>query len=233
MTLLRIIQKVAPRIGLRKPAAVVGSTDLTAQMLLELANEEGDELSRFHNWQALIVEQTFETLAQVEQTGALPADYDRLPHNVEIWNRTLNLRYTGPTPQRTWLQLQQGVSAGVVGWWRLLGGHLHIYPAPVADHELAFEYISKSWCRSAAGAPQSEFLADGDICLLPEHLMVLGLRWRWKSARSLPYAEDMETYERAKEVAASRDRGTGRIRPSTGPVNELADPTWNGTIGGS
>lgn len=231
MSLLSIAQKVAPRLGLRRPPAIIGSTDQTAQMLLELANEEGDELSRFHDWQSLVMERTFTTLAQVEQTNALiAADYDRLPHNVEIWNRSLNARYAGPTPQRIWQQLQQGVSAGIAGWWRVIGNQLMIYPAPAADQALTFEYLSKNWCQSATGTPQSEFLADSDIARVPERLMILGIRWRWKAARGFAYGEDMETYEREKEKAAANDRGTGRIRG--GQSDFVTSPNWNGTITG-
>jgi hypothetical protein len=231
MSLLSIIQKVAPRLGLRRPSAVVGSTDLTAQMLLELANEEGDELSRFHDWQALVTERNFTTLAQVAQTNALiSTDYDRLPHNVEFWNRTLNLRYAGPTPQRVWQQLQSGVAAGVVGWWRIMGGQLQIYPAPTADQSLVFEYISKNWCASATGTPQSEFLADADVARIPERLMQLGIRWRWKQARGFDYAEDLETYEREREKAAVADRGTGRIRNGNSDLANLTSPNWTGTL---
>lgn len=228
MTLLSIIQKTSSRLGLRRPTAVIGSTDITAQTLLELANEEGDELSRAHDWQDLIVERAVSTVGQVEQTTALPIDYDRFPHNVEIWNRTHNQRYAGPTPQRLWQQLQQGVSAGAVGWWRILGGSLHIYPAPTAGEDLAFEYLTKNWCAKADGTGQSEWLADTDVCLLPERLFVLGVRWRWKAAKGLAYAEDMETYQRAVELAATNDRGTGRIRG--GQSDFLVSPNWNGTI---
>lgn len=234
MALLDIIQKVAPRLGLRRPPAVVGATgDLTAQTLLELANQEGDELSRFHDWQDLIVEKTFTTLAQVAQTDALPADdYDRLPHNPEFWNRTLNLRYAGPAPQRVWQQLQTGVSAGTVGWWRILGGQLCIYPAPTAGQTLAFEYLTKNWCESASGDAQSEFMADTDVVRLPERIMQLGLIWRWKASKSFAYGEDLETYEREKEKAAANDRGTGRIRGGGTDVGDLlAGPNWNGIIG--
>ena len=40
MSLLDIVRKVAPRLGLRRPSAVVNSTDLTSQTLHEFLNEE-------------------------------------------------------------------------------------------------------------------------------------------------------------------------------------------------
>jgi hypothetical protein len=233
-TLLEIVRKVTPRLGLKRPALVVGATDLTSQMLLEFANQEGDELSRYHDWQALIVEKSYTSIAQVEQTNALASDdYDRLAYNVEIWNRTLNQRYSGPTPQRVRQTLQSGVAGGITGWWWIMGNELNIYPAPTAGQTIAFEYISKNWCQSAGGDPQSEFMADTDEPRIPARLMELGLIWRFQQSRGLAtYAESMSTYEREKEKAAARDRGTGRIRPATTDGGDLPPyPFWNGSVG--
>ena len=237
MSLLSICQDAASQLGLRQPTTVVGSTDLTAQILYRLANQAGKELARYHDWNDLIVEQTFTTLAQNEQTDALdPDDFDRLIRNVEMWNRTNDLRYSGPTTQRIWQQLQTSiVTGGLVGWWRVRGGQLLIHPAPTAGETLAFEYVSKRWARSSGGDAQEKFLADTDTTVLDEDLITLEIVWRFRQTRGFPqYAEDMATCEREKEKAASRDRGTGRIRPENG--NRTTDwppyPTWVGTIEG-
>lgn len=232
MALLDIITEAASQLGLRQPSAVVGSTDLTAQILLRFANQEGKELARYHDWQDLIVSASHTSLATSAQTGALGTDYDRLIRNAEIWNTSLHQKYIGPTPSRTWLRLQQGVTGGVTGYWRIMRGELYIYPAPTAGQTIAFEYISKHWCESSGGNGQSEFMADTDVPLIPEDLITLGVVWRYRHSRGFAqYAEDMATYEREKEKAASRDRGTGVIAPSSrndGPT----DPIFNGTIDG-
>jgi hypothetical protein len=235
MSLLSICQDAASDLGLRQPAAIVGSTDLTAQKLFRFANSGGKQLARYHDWQALTVEQTFTTLAQVVQTDALdPDDYDRMIYNPEVWNRSQDLRYAGPTPQRVWQQLQTGiVSGGLVGWWRIKGGQLNIYPAPSAGETLAFEYVSKRWARSSGGTEQEKFEADTDTTVLDEDLLTLEIIWRFRHSRGFAqYAEDMATCEREKEKAASRDRGTGRIRPdSDNAADWPPSPTWVGTIG--
>jgi hypothetical protein len=231
MTLLSVIQDVASDLGLKQPSAVFGSTDLTAQILLRFAQKGARELVTYHDWQALTVQKTFTTLNQVVQTNSLPAaDYDRMAYNPEVWNRSLHLKYVGPTPQRTWQRLQAGVGFGIIGYWRILAGQLNIFPAPSAGQTLAYEYISKQHCTSAAGAPQSLFMADTDLFLLPEDLLKLEITWRFRASRGFAaYAEDLSTCEREKEKAASQDRGTGRIRVenNSGP----GVPTWSGTIG--
>jgi hypothetical protein len=212
---------------------VVGSTDLTAQILFRFANQAGKELMRYHDWQALTVEVSATSTATVIQSGMLPAaDYDRMAYNAEVWNRSDDLRYTGPTPQRFWQQLQTGVSGGVVGWWRIIGGELNLYPAPSAGKIIAFEYISKRWARSSLSVAQSKFMADTDTTVLDEDLLTLDMVWRFRQSRGFAqYAEDLATCEREKEKAASRDRGTGRIRPEDTRTTDWPPfPVWTGSI---
>lgn len=41
--------------------------------------------------------------------------------------------------------------------------------------------------------------------LLPEELLLMGLRWRWKKEEGLEYAEDFRSYEMQVKDALSRD----------------------------
>ena len=232
MALLDICETTASRLGLRQPATVVGSTDLTAQVLLALANEAGKHLMRYHDWQNLIVEVTATASASVVPI-ALAADFDRMIYNPAIWNATTGLQLFGPTPQRVWRQLtSSGLTiAGVGGYWRLRGNALNVRPVMTAGDLLEFEYISKNWCESSGGTGQTEFMADTDVTLVDEELFVLEMVWRFRKSRGFgSYAEDLSTAEREKEKLASRDRGTGRIRSSSG--YDLPPLFWPGSIDG-
>lgn len=234
MSLLSVCQEAASQLGLRQPSQIVGSADLTAQILFRFANQAGKELMRFHDWQAITVEVSATTTASVVQTGVLASDFDRMIRNAEVWNRSQVLRYSGPTSQRVWQQLKAlNVTGGIIGWWRILGGAMNIFPAPTAGQILAFEYISKNWARSSGGSGQSSFMADTDTSVLPEDLLVLELVWRFRQSRGFPqYAEDMATCEREKEKMAARDRGTGRLRPDANEdfAYDFDNNSWIGTI---
>lgn len=237
MTLLTIVQEAAGLLGLSEPVAVLSATDVTTRRLYRLANQAARELSKYHDWQALIVDREYTSVAQEEQTNALPPnDYGRLVYNPEIWDRSRNQRIIGPAPQRYWQALRNsaiGVSA--TGCWRILGGQLAILPIMPAGNTLSFEYISKRWARSAGGAEQESFLADTDTAIIPEDLIVLEIIWRFQQARGFSqYAESMATCEREKEKAASADRGTGRIRVESYYDSGEAPgiPHWDGVIGG-
>lgn len=224
----------ATKCGIAPPAKLFSSTDPNAPLLIAVANEEGRELARRHNWQALKVDYTVLTIADEMQT-ALPADYDRLVPDAELWNQTRGERYCFPTADDTWSRLKgRGVAVAAPGYARLIGGGLQITPAPVAGETLSFPYISKNWAVSDTGTQKRKFEVDTDIARLPADLMSLGIVWRWKKQRGFDYAEDMATYERALEMATSRDRGiglggTGVIEVGKS-VDECGTATWPGTV---
>jgi len=233
MSLLTIVQDAAVLLGLQQPTAVIASTDLATKKLLKLANQAGRELSRYHDWQALIVEQAYTSIATEEQTNALPStDYGRMVYNPEIWDRTSNIRIVGPTPQRYWALLKTGVAGGLSGYWRIIGNELRILPVMSAGHTLGFEYISKRWAESGAGVRQETFLNDSDTALVPEDLITLEIIWRFRQSRGFAqYAEDLSTCEREKEKAAAADRGTGRIRTEGNDYGDAPQqPGWTGVV---
>lgn len=232
MTLLTIVQEASVILGLQQPSVAATATDLATKKLVRFANQGGRELAKYHDWQTLIVEQAYTSIATEQQTNALPtADYGRMVYNPEIWDRTSNLRLAGPTPQRYWALLKSGISTGgVTGYWRILGNELRILPVMTAGHTLGFEYISKRWAQSSGGTRQETFLADTDTALVPEELITLEIIWRWRQSRGFAsYAEDLSTAEREKEKAAAADRGTGRIRTESNDTSPQM-PTWNGTV---
>lgn len=234
MSLLSIISGTdhgaAVLCGLPAPQNIINSLDPNTRLLLRLAQQEGRELARRHDWQALKVDYTFASTAS-EQQPAFPADFDRLLPQGELWDRTANLRYAGPVDDMTWGRLKgAAVNVAVPGYWRLLGGRLYLLPAPPAGHTLALPYMSSNWAESNNGTPKDSFTADTDKARIPERLIALGIVWRFKRAKGLDYADDMATYEREVERATARDRGLGPLILGK-PRRDLMPPyTWPGTI---
>lgn len=231
MSLLTLVQEVTGSLNLPVPASVVGNSQPDPVLFLNLAKREGRELARRHDWQSLIVEQTWTTTATVAQASALPSDYDHLMPDVEIWDRTGNFLLTGPTPSDIWMRLNSGITGGTFGWWRIINGALNVFPAPSAGRTFALEYITKNWCQSSGLVGQSSWVADTDTGVISEDLMALGLTWRWLRAKGMDYAEEMATYEREVEKASGRDRGLrvmmiGKLTGEDGPPQ----PAWNGVI---
>ena len=212
MSLLTIVQKTARRIGITAPSAVVTSTDVQVRQLFELANEEGLALSKRALWQALQREWSFVTVAAEVQTNTpIPADLDRFVANT-FFNRTTQRQVDGPLTPQQWQAIQaQPVFGRVYLAFREREGVFRITPQPPAGETIAYEYVSTSWVMSSASQGKAEFTADDDSSYLSEELIIQGLRWRWKQAKGLPYAEDMETYERIVSKAIGEDGGASSL----------------------
>ena len=217
MSLLTIIKDAASRIGVVEPAAGVGSNDPNAKKLVALANQEGRDLQKRLDWQALVKEQSWSATATEEQANQIPDDFDRMLPKT-FWNRTTDRPVAGPLSAQRWQLLKSGLVIQPWDAFRIRGGSLLMSPTPTASDALVFEYVTKYWCGSASDTEptQSAFTSDSDIIFLDEEAMTLGLVWRWKKSVGVEYGEDFQLYEDylsrlmvSDGVAADIDMGTG------------------------
>lgn len=232
MTLLSIIQSVAPRVGVPKPSAVIGSQDLQIQQLKAFADESGLHLMRYHDWQDLIVQISATADGTQIIPGTMPADYDRLINDSQIWNTSINTPIIKSGQRRWRFLLQYGGNAGVGGFYRILASQLNILPKVSSGDIIAFEYISQNWAADSGGTGQANFQADSDTTVFKEELMALEIIWRYRKAKGLAqYAEDMATAEREKEKIAAADRGGGtELYRDPRDDDPPPQPFWQGTI---
>lgn len=202
-SILNIIKTVAKLVGVSEPTTATGSTDIQVKQLLALANEEGQELAARFDWTALVREATYTALG-VEDQGAIngtilntTVGFDKMLNDT-IWNRTTMFGPGGPLSPQSWQALQATVSTSPWSQYRIRQGHLYLKPAPTAGDTLAFEYKTENWVSNAAGdEARTEFTMDDDYPILDSRLIERGLVWRWKQAKGLGYAEDMQKYENA------------------------------------
>lgn len=210
MNLLEVVQQFCLRSGIPKPTTVTGSTDTQVLQIQALLEEEGNDLASRGDWESLTNEATLTTVA-TESQGAIDtiaSNGYRHIKNKTIWDRTDKLPVIGPINQRQWQALKAVVMTGPRYQYRIRGGNLLVNPVPVAGHSWAFEYISKNWIVSTDGmAFRSLFTADTDEFLLPDTLVLMGLRWRWMREKGLDYSELFATYEAQVKDAIGRDAG--------------------------
>jgi hypothetical protein len=209
MSLITIVQNAADRLSLPRPPAVVLSSDQTVVQLLGLAQQEGKELARLGAWQALLAEHTFPTLAQEAQSNAIPADFDWIVPDT-AFNRTARRRLAGPLTAAEW-QLAKATVTLVNPAFRLRGNVMLIAPAPPPGETVAYEYVSRNWCRASGGTPRAAWGADSDTAVIDEELHTLGIVWRFKKSKGFDYAEDFTTYQVQTRQALNRDGARPRI----------------------
>jgi len=213
-TLLSIVQRFCKRSGVPSPATVTGSSDKQILQIMSLLEEEGEDLSSRHDWQSLTIEETHTTTAAEDQgdiDDIAPFGFRYIRNNT-IWDRTDQLPVIGPMSGQEWQALKAVAVSGPRFQFRFRGNHLLVNPVPTAGHTWAFEYQSKNWILDTNGTTtKSEFSADTDTLLLPDSLVMMGLRWRWLREKGLSYAELFNTYEVQVKDAMGRDGGKRRL----------------------
>ena len=215
MSLLTIVQDSCAELSLVQPTQVLSSSDLQVQLLLRLAGKEGKELARRFDWQRLVKEGTFVTVASSTQVADLPvtfANFARIVNN-SMFNRTTKFRVFGPLSSLEWQARQaSGLNANINNFFRIRGNSILFYPTPTAGDSIYFEYISKNWCINEAGnTEQSLWVNDSDTALIDEEVVTLGVIWRFLKAKGLDYGEEFATYERALEQIFGPDGGRDMV----------------------
>jgi hypothetical protein len=211
MSLLTIIQYHAGRTNIPVPSAVMANiADTQILQMVRLLEEEGTDLSKRGDWEGITFETTHTTTAAEDQGAmtTLSTNGFRSIKNKTFWDRSSNLPVKGPLSPTQW-QRVKGMSSSLSRYhYRIRAGKLLITPTPPADLTFAWEYRSKNWILGADGSTYKQyFTLDTDTILLPEDLVILGLRWRWKKEKGLEYSEDFNSYEAQVKQALGEDGG--------------------------
>lgn len=232
MSLLSILQTASAEIGVPSPIAAFGSGNQQTQQMIALANREGRELARDYNWQILVKEGTFATVAAEDQGDILTIapDFDRFV-NQTFFNRSQQRRVWGPISEERWQHNKAWPVSTIYNEYRLRGNDILFYPAPSAGEAVYFEYVSKHWCQSAAGVGQAAFAADTDVPILDEDLITLGLIWRFRKAKRMDYGAEFDEYARRRDSLQGRDGSKPTIRlsrlyPNILPSENVAEGNW-------
>lgn len=206
MSLLTLVQKAAGRIGIVRPNVVASATDATTRLLLELAQQEGEELARYGDWRALRKEKTFTTVAAETQTDTpIATDWAGFIDQT-LWNRSARRRLYGPVDPAEWQAYKAQSTFPVTDTFTLRGALWLMQPTPAAGQMIAYEYRSANWCQSNGAVAQSAWVADTDTGILSERLMGLGLIWRYRQNRRLDWMPDHENYLNEVDADLARDR---------------------------
>ncbi len=210
MSMLSTIQSHCRRTNLTVPATVYGSTDPQVLQMMALLEEEGNDLAKRGDWQGITFEAHLTTTAAEDQGAMTTIASNGFSYikDETFWDRTDRLPVYGPLNDKEWQAQKAVVNTGPRYYYRIRGGELLVTPTPTASLDFRFEYVSKNWILAVDGVTyKNYFTADTDTLLLPEEIMLMGLRWRWKKEKGFDYAEDFRTYESQVGSALGRDGG--------------------------
>jgi hypothetical protein len=141
----------------------------------------------------------------------LPSDFETITDNTH-WDKTKHWQMLGPEDAQQWQWLKSGyISTGPRIRWRILGQQFQIWPPYNTKEYLGFEYRSKGWARSAAGAVKNSFTADDDTTIYDDRVMVLGTKLKYFQIKSFDTTALQQDYFRILNVAKANDKGSANL----------------------
>lgn len=200
-TLKSVMDDAALQCSAPLPTSWVASTHRThLEMKLHL-RKTVDELLERIDWPDPIT-QTAIITGDGSASYALPEDCKRLTYDpMAVYEATSTRRAGIPVATSgAWSHLLQIGSAGADRFYRLTGdedaGYAIEFYRPLSINEsVTVSYISKNWMRSFSGVPGLEWTEEGDVPLLPSRAIELGVTWRFRQKKGVPYADIMAEYE--------------------------------------
>jgi hypothetical protein len=141
----------------------------------------------------------------------LPFDFETITNRTQ-WDKSKHWEMLGPEDAQQWQWLKSGyISTGPRVRWRILDNQFQIWPVMNTNEYLGWEYRSKGWARSAAGAIQNSFLADTDTTVLDDRIMVLSTKLKYFQIKSFDTTALTQDYQRYLSIAKSSDKGAANL----------------------
>lgn len=225
MSLLTIVQKAIrqSKVITDVPNTVIGNNDPDIQQSQELLFEIGETLKVEYDWQFLVREASFNTVASDNSYpfSTVVSDGDLAAFVGNTMFDTTNTREVKIISYSDWEFLTNTVnsSAGIDKSIAQFGDSLYIYPTPNSVDTITFLYKSSQWITSSGGTGQDDWLADTDTSKFPEYLLQLGLRALLLREFGLPYLEQWNIFLERAQSEAEKNRIKQSIFPH--PMNRI------------
>lgn len=214
MSLLSICQSVTGEVGWPQPATIVGNTEPTAVQLFSIANNELRALSEMLEWPQLEVEYRFVTVAGTA-IYLFPSDFRYLCEGA-VFNADQFYAERGSMGVTRWQMFKYGklgnlTRQGFRVVFPLGVPGIELSPPPTGLTTLVAVYMNKTYAVSTQGVGQPQYTADGDVSRIPERMVELGVKWRFRRAKGLDYSAEYAEYDASVKVQLSKARSSAVI----------------------
>lgn len=239
LNMLQIVQSACRRSNLPVPSVLVSNADAQVQQLMELTNELMQETIKRYRFQVCVLNPTWLSSAQQNQ-GTIQSLWGVEPEsitNATMWDFTLRRPIFGPMDDTNYQIIQALIPSGPIFQYRIQDNNLLILPAPPAGNTHSAIIRSKNWLALQGNTATLGYYIqnDTDTPLIDDTTLIMGLKYRFKKEKGLPYAEDEQSWESMIANIALRD-GSKTIlyldKPSQELVPGIFVPSGNWPLSG-
>jgi len=210
------MDKAARGCSVTPPTSWITATGLSHMEMKDFLAETVEELLERIDWPDPITKDTVIAGTGAE-TYALPSDFKRLTRDELAVYETTTTRRPGiavPT-NGAWTHLKQIGSAGGDRFYRTSGDEedgfeISFYQFPATGASITVSYVSRNWLKQAS-VEGNEWTDATATLLLPARLVEMGVVWRFRRRKGMPFADRLNEYEANLARHANDKRGIKRI----------------------
>lgn len=199
-TVAAILSSAARQCSVTPPGTWAAATEQThIELRDDFLVQTVEDLQDRMDWPAPIGKQATITGTGVEEYD-LPSDYLRMMRDrYSVYERNQTRRDCIPVPtDGEWEYMKELGTAGAYRFYRVHGydGAFKIdfyRPLGIGETVIA-HYVSNAWLINGS-TEKSAFTDDGDAPFFPRRLLEVGVVWRFRERRGLPFADKNAEYE--------------------------------------
>ncbi|WP_420959362.1 hypothetical protein [Brucella sp. IR073] len=217
-----LMNRAARECRLKPPLAWVPATGQSFQDMKDYLSETVEELQERLDWpNPITLDLTI--VGSGAENYPLPADFLRVTRDeLAVYEPTTTRRACIPiTSNGAWSHLKQLGSAAGNRYYRIQGSDgafsIGFYRPLEANQQVIVSYVSKNW-NVAKGERQSSWDDEDADILFPSDLVRIGVVWRFRRAKGMPYADRLNEYEGRLSRLINDARGIRTICFGDAPV---------------
>lgn len=194
-----LMNRAARECKINPPGAWVPAMAMSYMELKDYLADTAEELLQRLDWPSPITVD-FPIVGNGGEAYALPADFLRLTRDdMAVYEPTGTRRACVPVASNgAWTHLKQTGSAGGNRFYRIQGSDgafkISFYQPLGINQRVVVSYVSKNWML-ANGVGKNKWEVEEAELLFPANLVQIGIVWRFRRAKGLPYADRLGEYE--------------------------------------
>jgi hypothetical protein len=197
VSLSSICKSVLAETGWTVLSTIASNSDGTAVQIKELAITELENLSQQYDWPQLEVAYSFDTVVG-QLNYVMPDDFNKMVTD-SVFNASQYYSIRGSIEIQEWQYRRNGMYASLDRQhYRLtfngVNFVLELAAPPTQVETLLLEYQTTEYARAANGTSKPVYELDDDVSKVPENLIKLGLKWRFRMAKGMDYSAALSEY---------------------------------------
>lgn len=199
MSLLRICRAVFAETGWPVLGSIASNSNATAQQAFALANSELAALSELYDWPHLEEEFNFTTIPG-QAWYAFPADFRKVSVG-SVFDKSEYYQIKGSLSITHWFAQKYALLGNLsrmkfrVKYVNGVAG-FEVTPTPESANDMVALYYGTNYALTGdiPPVPKEYYELDTDVSRIPERLIMLGLRWRFRRAKGLDFSAELAEY---------------------------------------